>query len=91
MLEPLPQPAYETFTRSHFYTSRFGLAMGQGGTPERLARLLMALRIALSWLTLAALLGDWRSAERHFYTAVCKRGRATLTSFTLALLDKPGN
>jgi hypothetical protein len=71
-------------------TSRFGLAKVQGGSPERLGRLLMALSIALSWLTLAAL-SEIGALPKGFYAAVYKRGRASLTSLTLALLDKLGN
>ena len=66
------------------------MAKGQGGTPERLGRLLMALKIALSWLTLAALL-EIGALPKGFHAAVYMRGRASLTSFTLALLDNLGN
>jgi hypothetical protein len=66
------------------------LAKVQGGSPERLGLLLMALSIALSWLTLAAL-PEIGALPKGFHAAVYKRGRASLTSFTLALLDKLGN
>jgi hypothetical protein len=66
------------------------VALPQGGSPERLGRLLVALSIALSWLTLAAL-PEIGALPKGFYAAVYKHGRASLTSFTLALLDKLGN
>lgn len=70
--------------------SRFGLAEVQVGSPERLSRLLMALTIALSWLTLAAL-PEIGALPEGFRAAVCQRGRASLISLALALLDELGN
>jgi hypothetical protein len=70
--------------------SRFGLAEVQVGSPERLSRLLMALSIALSWLTLAAL-PEIGALPKGFHAAVSQRGRASLISLALALLDELGN
>jgi hypothetical protein len=50
----------------------------------------MALSIALSWLTLAAL-PEIGALPKGFYAAVCQRGRTSLISLALALLDKLGN
>jgi hypothetical protein len=67
--------------------SRFGLDQAQIRCPERLSRLLMALTIALAWLTLLGLprLGllpaGW---EAH----VAQRGRASVISLALAYLDE---
>jgi hypothetical protein len=55
--------------------SRFGLAKVQVGSPERLSRLLMALTIALSWLTLAAL-PEIGALPKGFHAVVSQRGRA---------------
>lgn len=70
--------------------SRFSLAEVQVGSPERLSRLLMALTIALSWLTLAAL-PEIGALPEGFHAAVCQRGRASLISLALALLDELGS
>jgi hypothetical protein len=70
--------------------SRFGLAEVQVGSPERLSRLLMALSIALSWLTLAAL-PEIGALPKGFHAVVSQRGRASLISVALALLDELGN
>lgn len=66
--------------------SRFGLARVQVGSPERLSRLLMALTIALSWLTLMGL-PEVGAMPRHWHLAVAQRGRASITALALALLD----
>jgi hypothetical protein len=70
--------------------SRFGLARVQIRCPERLSRLLMALSIALSWLTLMAL-PEIGALPRRWHAAVAQRGRASITSLALALLDHLGN
>jgi hypothetical protein len=70
--------------------SLFGLARVQVGCPERLGRLLMALTIALAWLTLAAL-PEIRALPRRWHSAVAQRGRASVISLALALLDHLGN
>ncbi len=70
--------------------SRFGLGEVRVGSPERLSRLLSALTIALSWLTLAAL-PEIGAVPKGFHAAVCQRGRASLISIALALLDRIGN
>jgi Transposase DDE domain len=69
---------------------RFGLARVQVGSPERLSRLLMALTIALAWLTLAAL-PESGAIPEGFRAKVCQRGRVSVTSLALALLDELGN
>jgi hypothetical protein len=69
---------------------RFGLGEVRVGSPERLSRLLMALTIALSWLTLAAL-PEIGAVPKGFHAAVCQRGRASVISLGLALLDELGN
>jgi hypothetical protein len=71
--------------------SRFGLARVQEvGCPERLSRLLMGLTIALAWLTLAAL-PEIGALPRRWHSAVAQRGRASVISLALALLDHLGN
>lgn len=70
--------------------SRFGLAEVQVGSPERLGRLLSALTMALSWLTLAAL-PEIGALPKGFHAAVSQRGRVSLISLALALLDKLGD
>jgi hypothetical protein len=70
--------------------SRFGLAEVQVGSPERLSRLLSALTIALSWLSLAAL-PEIGALPKGFHAAVSQRGRASLISLGLALLDELGS
>ena len=69
---------------------RFGLGEVRVGSPERLSRLLMALTISLSWLTLAAL-PEIGALPRGFHAVVSQRGRASVISLALALLDKLGN
>ncbi len=66
--------------------SRFGLARVQVRCPERLSRLLMALTIALCWLTLMGLPGTG-AMPSHWHAAVAQRGRASVVSLALALLD----
>lgn len=69
---------------------RFGLSGVRVGCPRRLSRLLAALTIALSWLTLAALPEIGALPER-FQAAVSQRGRASVISLALTLLDKLGD
>lgn len=59
-------------------------------SPERLCRLLMALTIALSWLTLMGL-PEVGAMPRGWRVAVSQRGRASVVSLALALLDKLGD
>lgn len=66
--------------------SRFGLARVQVGSPERLSRVLMALTIALSWLTLMGL-PEVGAMPRRWHSAVSQRGRSSVTALALALLD----
>ena len=70
--------------------SRFGLGEVRVGSPERLSRLLSALTIALSWLTLAAL-PEIGALPKGFHAAISQRGRVSLISLALALLDRLGN
>jgi hypothetical protein len=65
--------------------SRFGLARARVGCPERLARLLAALTLALAWLTLAALPA---ALPPGWHAHVAQRGRASLVALALALLDE---
>jgi hypothetical protein len=69
---------------------RFGLKRVRVGSPERLSRLLMALTIALSWLTLMGLPGRGLRPE-GFRAAVSAWGRASVISMALSLLEKLGN
>lgn len=73
--------------------SRFGLARARVGRPERLSRLLMALTIALSWLTLMGLPGGGGGdvPEGIRAAAVVAWGRASVISMALALLEELGN
>jgi hypothetical protein len=66
--------------------SRFGLSGVRVGCPERLSRLLMGLTIALGWLTLVAL-PEIGALPRRWHAAVAQRGRASVISLALALLD----
>ncbi len=66
--------------------SRFGLARVQIRCPERLGRLLMALTITLSWLTLMGL-PEGGVMPQRWRSAVSQRGRASVVSLALALLD----
>lgn len=70
--------------------SRFGLAEVMVGCPRRLCRLLMALTVALGWLTLIGL-PEVGAMPRRWRAAVAQRGRASVISLALALLDKLGN
>src|SRR5215210_8086489 len=70
--------------------SRFGLAQVRIGCPERLSRLLMALSLALTWLTLMGLPESGLLPE-GFRAAVSAWGRVSVTSMALALLEKLGN
>ena len=69
---------------------RFGLAEVRVGCPKRLSRLLMALTVALAWLTLMGL-PEVGVMPRGWHSAVAQRGRASVISLALALLDKLGN
>jgi hypothetical protein len=69
---------------------RFGLSEVRVGSPERLSRLLMALTMALCWLTLAAL-PEIGALPKRWHAAVAQRGRASLISLALALLDELGD
>ncbi len=70
--------------------SRFGLARVRVGCPKRLSRLLMALTIALSWLTLMGL-PEGGVVPAGFRSAVVAWGRASVTSRALTLLENLGN
>lgn len=70
---------------------RFGLAGVRVGSPERLSRLLMALTIALSWLTLMGLPESGVLLPEGFRSSVSAWGRASVTSLALLLLEKLGN
>ena len=65
---------------------RFGLAAVQVARPERLTRLLAALTLALTWLTLTAL-PEVGALPPHWPAAVAQRGRPSLISLALAFLD----
>jgi len=73
--------------------SRFGLGRVRVGSPERLSRLLMALSIALSWLTLMGLSGGGGDVPKglRVAAAVVAWGKASVISMALALLEKHGN
>jgi hypothetical protein len=60
------------------------------GCPKRLSRLLMALSIALSWLTLMGLPGG-NVAPKGFRAAVVAWGKASVISMALTLLENLGN
>ena len=66
--------------------SRFGLKQVQVGCPERLSRLLVALTLALAWLTLAAL-PELGALPPGWAAHVAQWGRASLISLALDLLD----
>jgi hypothetical protein len=70
--------------------SRFGLARVRVSCPKRLSRLLMALTVALEWLTLMGL-PEVGVMPRGWHSAVAQRGRASVISLALALLEKLGN
>jgi hypothetical protein len=67
--------------------SRFRLKHVQVGCPKRLGRLLAALTLALAWLTLAALPAVG-ALPPGWQAHVAARGRASLVSLALALLDE---
>jgi hypothetical protein len=69
---------------------RFGLAEVMVGCPKRLSRLLVALTVALGWLTLMGL-PEVGVMPRGWHAAVAQRGRASVISLALALLDKLGD
>ena len=66
---------------------RFGLKRVQVGCPLRLSRLLMALTLALAWLTLAALPAVG-ALPPGWHGHVAQRGRASVVSLALAWLDE---
>jgi hypothetical protein len=70
---------------------RFGLARVRVGTPERLGRLLMALTIALSWLTLMTLPESGGPLPEGFRAAVSAWGSVSLTGLALSLLERLGD
>lgn len=70
--------------------SRFGLKRVRVGSPERLSRLLMALTIALSWLTLMGL-PESALLPEGFRSSVSAWGRSSVISLALSLLEKLGN
>ena len=67
--------------------SRFGLARVRVGCPERLCRLLMALSIAVSWLTLMGL-AEGGVVPEGFRSAVVAWGRSSVITMALSLLEK---
>ncbi|MGH3147799.1 MAG: transposase, partial [Rubrobacter sp.] len=70
--------------------SRFGLAEVLVGCPQRLSRLLTALTVALAWLTLMGL-PEIGALPKGWHAAVAQRGRASIISLALELLDKLGD
>ena len=70
--------------------NRFGLAGVRVGSPERLGRLLMALTIAVCWLTLMGL-PESGLLPRGFRASVVAWGRASVISLALCLLEKLGD
>jgi len=66
--------------------TRFRRKYAQVGCPERLTRLLMALTIALCWLTLAAL-PESGALPPGWHAAATTWGRASVVSLALTLLD----
>ncbi len=69
---------------------RFGLDEVMVGCPKRLSRLLIGLTVALAWLTLMAL-PEVGVMPRRWHAAVAQRGRASVISLALALLEKLGD
>ena len=65
---------------------RFGLDKVQVASPQRLSRLLAALVIALTWLTLLAL-PELGCLPPGWHAHVAQRGRASLIKLALELLD----
>jgi hypothetical protein len=70
--------------------SRFGLKRVRVGCPERLSRLLMALTLALTWLTLMGL-PERGVLPEGFRAAVSAWGRVSVIGMALSLLEKLGN
>lgn len=70
--------------------SRFGLKRVRVGSPERSSRLLMALTLALSRLTLMGL-PEGGVLPEGFRVAVSAWGRASVISLALSLLEELGN
>jgi hypothetical protein len=66
---------------------RFGLAAVQVGTPERLNRLLMALTLALAWLTLIAL-PEVHALPARWARHVAQFRRLSLIGLALAWLEE---
>ncbi|ABG04856.1 hypothetical protein Rxyl_1909 [Rubrobacter xylanophilus DSM 9941] len=60
------------------------------GCPKRLSRLLMALSLTLSWLTLMGL-PEGGAVPEGFRSSVSAWGRASVISMALTLLEKLGN
>jgi hypothetical protein len=58
--------------------------------PKRLSRLLIALTVALGWLTLMGL-PEVGVMPQGWHAAVAQRGRASVISLALALLDELGD
>ncbi len=69
---------------------RFGLDEVMVGCPKRLSRLLIGLTVALAWLTLMGL-PKVGVMPRGWHSAVAQRGRSSVVSLALALLDKLEN
>lgn len=69
---------------------RFGLDEVRVSCPKRLSRLLIALTVALGWLTLMGL-PEVGVMPRGWHLAVVQRGRASVISLALGLLEKLGN
>ncbi len=70
--------------------SRFGLKRVRVSSPKRLSRLLMALTIALTWLTLMGL-PEKGVLPEGFRAAVSAWGRVSVIGMALSLLEKLGN
>ncbi len=70
--------------------SRFGLKRVQVASASRLTRLLMALTIALTWWSLLGL-PETNVQPPGWHAAVAQRGRASIMSLALALLDQLGD
>ena len=72
--------------------SRFGLGRVRVGCPKRLSRLLMALSLAITWLTLMGLPGGSGVLPKGFRAAAVVAWRkASVISMALALLEELGN
>ncbi len=70
--------------------SRFGLKRVQVTCAQRLTRLLMAFTLALTWLSLLGL-AEIKAQPRGWHAAVAQRGRASIMSLALELLDQLGD